>query len=85
MMICFVSAHNFFFSRMHSIVAFVPIAIDNDQRKIVRMALEHRQILRALRAERRYLFVFDDNIVNHMHDKVINKKEARQLARLDGK
>ena len=74
-----------FFSRMHAIVAFVPIANENDQRSIVRMALEQRQILRALRAERPYWFVFDDNVVNHMHGKVSKKNEARQLARLDGK
>ena len=70
---------------MHAIVAFVPIGYESDQRNIVRMALEQRQILRALRVERPYLFVFDDNVVNHMHGKVGKKNEARQLARLDGK
>ena len=76
---------HFYFSRMRTIVAFVPIANVDDQRNIVRMALEQRQILRALRAERPYWFVFDDNVVNHMHGKVSKKNEARQLARLDGK
>ena len=76
---------HFYFSRMRTIVAFVPIANENDQRNIVRMALEQRQILRALRAERPYWFVFDDNIVNHMHGKVGKKDEARQLIDLDRK
>ena len=74
-----------FFSRMHAIVAFVPIANESDQRSIVRVALEQRQILRALRAERPYLFVFDADIVNHMHGKVGKKDEARQLIDLDRK
>ena len=76
---------HFYFSRMRTIVAFVPIAKVDDQRNIVRMALEQRQILRALRAERPYLFVFDADIVNHMHGKVGKKDEARQLIDLDRK